>query len=60
MNKSTGILLALTSLFLGIIIGLIFSQAKNGIQIGNNSGNMYANKKSEDEIDYDDKDNMQF
>ena len=41
MNKGTAILLSVTMLFLGIIVGFLFSPVKGGVNIGNNSGNEY-------------------
>lgn len=39
MNKSTGILLALTGFFAGIILGFLLSPIKYGLKIGSNNGN---------------------
>ncbi|MDF2801374.1 MAG: hypothetical protein K0S61_1277 [Anaerocolumna sp.] len=41
MNKSTGILLSISSLLLGVIIGFLIAPIKGGI--GNNSGNNCGN-----------------
>ena len=56
MNKSTGILLALLGLFLGIIIGFMWAPTKKGIHCGNDSGNTYIFKGSEDDF-MDEEDN---
>ncbi len=50
MNKITGILLAITCLFAGIVIGFLISPVKDGF--GNNSGNTnnyYGDKKEDSE-----------
>ena len=50
MNKSTGILLALTCFFGGIILGFLISPIKKGIYCGNNNANCgSSNSVSNDE-----------
>ena len=43
MKKSTAFSLGMIGLLLGIIIGFLMSPVKYGIDIGNNSGNVYSN-----------------
>jgi len=45
LKKLTGLLLALTSLFVGIILGFLLSPVKHGINIGNDSGNSHLPAK---------------
>lgn len=51
MRKSTGILLSVVMLLLGIIMGFLFSPIKGGLNIGNNSGNEYLKTNEADSED---------
>lgn len=54
MERTVKILTALTFLFLGIIIGFLWSPIKKGIYCGNNSGNTYGrNELGYDPADWD-------
>lgn len=54
MNKSTGFLLAISGLFLGIIIGFLWSPVKKGMHCGYNNGNTYNyNGWNDDDDIYD-------
>ncbi|MEM1483272.1 hypothetical protein V6615_00180 [Oscillospiraceae bacterium PP1C4] len=61
MEKTIKFLLATTFLFLGIIIGFMWSPAKKGIYCGNNNGNTYGgNELGYDPEDWDDEDAIKF
>ena len=47
MNKSTGILLALSMFFMGMVIGFIIAPIKKGISCGNNNTNCGSNNSVE-------------
>ena len=49
MEKIIRFLLATTFLFMGIVIGFLWSPVKNGVYCGNNSGNHYGRFR-EDEV----------
>lgn len=46
MKKSTCALVSALCFLTGVIVGFVFAPSKNGVSIGNNSGNYYdCNKK---------------
>ena len=51
MKKSTCIVTGVIAFLTGLILGIIFAPAKNGISIGNNSGNYFG--KNDEDFDED-------
>lgn len=43
MKKKSPVLLCTTFFLLGVVLGFLFAPIKNGVSIGNNSGNNSAN-----------------
>ncbi len=48
MKKSTTVLISSLFFFIGVIVGFAFAPAKNGVSIGNNSGNYYGPNASKE------------
>lgn len=49
MKKSTGVLLSFACFLLGLVVGFLLAPIKQGIQVGNNSGNTNIYRTSEGE-----------